>query len=434
MSAGLDSGISRRRFLISTSIAATVGVLAPPDLYAQDDGLVQTARRTAAAATISVQKLRGNVSVLIGAGGNIAVLSGRDGKLLIDAGFAGARPKIADALASISSDPIKHLINTHWHFDHTDGNEWLHSAGAVILAHANTRKHLSNTTRVEGWNFTFPPAPLGAIPAEVFEDERTVQLNGTTIVLKHYAPAHTDSDISVHFREADILHVADTFWNGYYPFIDYSTGGSIDGMIRATETNLAKVTDKMIVIPGHGAMGDKSQLTFYRDLLVGTREKVAALKTQGKSLTKLSPQSLPPQQTQSGVTALGALKTSSETFSRAFDADCERVTETAGCGSSGRSVQRNSSHRILPADRFSNGDAAQWLDESRMHWRTVSRCRCSKPQSGPRSRGTAYGTMTSLPRGDGKWTPRQQLHRGALSVTILLQNGPRLHGFAQAWP
>src|SRR4029077_138881 len=159
MSTKSDSGISRRRFLISTSMAATVGLLAPRDLFTQDDGLVQTARKTAAAATITVQKLRGNVSVLMGAGGNIAVLPGRDGKRLIDAGFAGARPKIADALASISSDPIKHLIDTHWHFDHTDGNEWVHSAGAVILAHANTRKHLSTTTRVEGWNFTFPPSP-----------------------------------------------------------------------------------------------------------------------------------------------------------------------------------------------------------------------------------------------------------------------------------
>jgi glyoxylase-like metal-dependent hydrolase (beta-lactamase superfamily II) len=223
----------------------------------------------------------------MGAGGNIAVLPGGDGKLLIDAGFAGARPKITSALASISSDPIKHLINTHWHFDHTDGNEWLHSAGAVILAHENTRNHLSTTTRVEGWNFTFPPSPRGAIPTEVFQDEKTVQLNGATIVLKHYAPAHTDSDISVHFTEADIFHVADTFWNGYYPFIDYSTGGSIDGMIRGTEANLAKVTNMMIVIPGHGAIGDKSQLAFYRDLLVGTREKVAALKKQGKSLDEI---------------------------------------------------------------------------------------------------------------------------------------------------
>jgi glyoxylase-like metal-dependent hydrolase (beta-lactamase superfamily II) len=287
MSTKPDSGISRRRFLISTSMAASVGLLAPRDLFAQVEGLVQKARRTATTDTITVQKLRGNVSVLMGAGGNIAVLPGRDGKLLIDAGFAGARPRISDALASMSTDPIKHLINTHWHFDHTDGNEWLHSEGAVILAQTNTRKHLSTTTRVEGWNFTFAPAPPGAIPSEVFEDERTVHFNGTTLALKHYAPAHTDSDISVHFTGADILHVADTFWNGYYPFIDYSTGGSIDGMIRATEENLAKVTDTTIVIPGHGAIGDKSQLVFYRDLLVGTREKVVALKKRGRSLDEI---------------------------------------------------------------------------------------------------------------------------------------------------
>src|SRR6266481_422055 len=149
------------------------------------------------------------------------------------------------------------------------------------------REHFSTDTRVEGWNFTFKASPAGAIPVKVFQTEQTVQLNGATIVLKHYAPAHTDSDISVHFTNADILHVADTFWNGYYPFIDYSTGGSIDGTIRATEANLAKVTDKMIVIPGHGPVGDKSQLTFYRDLLVSVRDKVATLKKQGRSLDEI---------------------------------------------------------------------------------------------------------------------------------------------------
>jgi len=287
MTTKLDVRVSRRCFLASASGATALAFVAPLKLFAEDDGLVQTARRTAVASTVTVQKLRGNVSVLMGAGGNMAVLTGPDGKLLIDAGFAGARPRITDALASLSPDPIKHLINTHWHFDHTDGNEWLHSGGAAILAHTNTRKHLSTTTRVEGWNFTFPPAPAGAIPAEVFDDEWTLQLNGTSIALKHYAPAHTDSDISVHFTDADIFHVADTFWNGYYPFIDYSTGGSIDGMIRATEANLAKVTDKMIVIPGHGEVADKSQLAFYRDLLVGTRERVAALKKQGRSLGEI---------------------------------------------------------------------------------------------------------------------------------------------------
>jgi glyoxylase-like metal-dependent hydrolase (beta-lactamase superfamily II) len=287
MSAELAVRISRRNFLASASAATTVTWLAPSKLFAQEDGLVQTARRTAATDKITIQKLRGDVSVLLGAGGNIAVLPGRDGKALIDAGFAGARPQITDALAGISSEPIKHLINTHWHFDHTDGNEWLHSVGAAILAHTNTRKHLSTTTRVEGWNFTFEPARAGAIPAEVFDDEQTLKLNGTTIALKHYAPAHTDSDISVHFTDSDILHVADTFWNGYYPFIDYSTGGSIDGMIRATEANLAKVSHTTIVIPGHGEVADKSQLSFYRDLLVGTREKVATLKKQGKSLDEI---------------------------------------------------------------------------------------------------------------------------------------------------
>ena len=287
MSTELAVRVSRRNFLASASAATTIAWLAPRKLFAQEEGLVQTARKTAATDKITIQKLRGNVSVLLGAGGNIAVLPGRDGKLLIDAGFAGARPQITDALAGISSEPITHLINTHWHFDHTDGNEWLHSVGAAILAHTNTRKHLSTTTRVEGWNFTFDPAPAGAIPAEVFDDERTLKLNGTTIALKHYAPAHTDSDISVHFTDSDILHVADTFWNGYYPFIDYSTGGSIDGMIRATEENLAKVRDTTIVIPGHGEVADKSQLSFYRDLLVGTRERVAALKKQGRSLGEI---------------------------------------------------------------------------------------------------------------------------------------------------
>ena len=286
MNTKLGPGISRRRFLLSSSMSTTV-LLASRRIFAQGEGLVQTARRTAADSTITVQKLRGNVSVVMGAGGNIAVLPGADGKLLIDAGFAGAQPKIENALASISSDPIKHLINTHWHFDHTDGNEWVHAAGATILAHTNTRKHLSTTTRVEGWNFTFAPWPAGAIPAEVFDEHKTVKLNGATIALKHYAPAHTDSDISVHFTDADILHVADTFWNGYYPFIDYSTGGSIDGMIRATEENLMKVTDSMIVVPGHGTVGNKSQLAFYRDLLAGTREKVAALKKQGRSLDEI---------------------------------------------------------------------------------------------------------------------------------------------------
>src|SRR5262249_25746642 len=155
---------SRRQFLKSAGLVAGVAWVRPQLLFGQNPGagLVQSLREAAATAKITVQPLRRNISVLIGSGGNIAVLPGRDGKVLIDAGIPGSRARISEALSGISSDPVKHLVNTHWHFDHTDGNEWLHSAGATILAHENTRKHLSATTRVEDWDFTFPPAPARA--------------------------------------------------------------------------------------------------------------------------------------------------------------------------------------------------------------------------------------------------------------------------------
>jgi glyoxylase-like metal-dependent hydrolase (beta-lactamase superfamily II) len=246
---------------------------------------VITIRNAAASAKINVRKLRRNISVLEGSGGNITVLTGRDGKVLVDAGIS--RPQVEEALASLSDDPVKHLINSHWHFDHTDGNEWLHSIGAEITAHENTRKHLSVTTRVEDWSFTFPAAPTGALPANVITADKTLHLNGATLALKCYVPSHTDSDISVEFKEDNVIAVADTLWNGVYPFIDYSTGGSIGGMIRAAEANVANTNDETIVIPGHGPIGNKDQLIEFRDMLVAIRERVAALKEQGKSLDEV---------------------------------------------------------------------------------------------------------------------------------------------------
>ena len=279
--------ISRRLFLTAGGTAA-VACFVPNRLVAKTDGLVGSAFKEAATAKVTVQNLRRNISVLLGAGGNIAVLTGPDGKLLVDAEIVTARPNVSKALASINADPIKQLINTHWHFDHTGGNEWVHEAGASILAHENTRKHLSEATRVEGnWQYTFPVAPAGAIPSTIFKNEYSLHANNTTLMLQHYLPAHTDSDISVHFVEADILHTGDTFWNRDYPFIDYSTGGSIDGHIRAAEANIAKVTDKTIVIPGHGAVGGKADLILFRQVLVEIRDKVAALKKQGKPLPEV---------------------------------------------------------------------------------------------------------------------------------------------------
>ncbi|HWX17479.1 MAG TPA: MBL fold metallo-hydrolase [Chthoniobacterales bacterium] len=286
MSAQLP-GISRRRFIASAGIAATAICVVPHRVFGGEESLVVAARKSGEAANVTVQALRGNVSALIGAGGNIAVLPGNDGKLIIDAGYLTARNKIAAALSSLSPDPIKYLVSTHWHFDHTDGNEWMHSAGATITAHENTRKHLSTSTRVEDWNFTFPPSPAGAIPTDVFSADKSLQLNGATIALKHYGPAHTDGDISAYFVEADVFHTGDTWWNGYYPFIDYSTGGNVNGMIKAAEANLAMVTDKTVVVPGHGPVGGKSEMIEYRDLLATIRDRIVALKGQGKSLNEI---------------------------------------------------------------------------------------------------------------------------------------------------
>ena len=280
--------ISRRKFMVAGGFAIAAAYFAPRGLFAQQgDELVPGAMRASATAKITVQSLRRNISVLLGPGGNIAVLCGPDGKLIVDAEIVTARPNVSSALASINVDPIKQLINTHWHFDHTGGNEWLHEAGASILAQENTRKHLLVDTRVEGWHHTFPAAPTGAIPSTVFGEDYTLRANDTTLVLKHYPPAHTDSDISVLFEEADILHVGDTFWNRDYPFIDYSTGGSIDGQISAAEANLAKVGEKTIVIGGHGAVGGKADLILFRDVLVEMRDKVAALKKQGRTLAEV---------------------------------------------------------------------------------------------------------------------------------------------------
>jgi glyoxylase-like metal-dependent hydrolase (beta-lactamase superfamily II) len=282
------SALSRRGFCLccigASTITATGSWLTPGQVFAQARNVVDSMRAEAANAPITVHKLRGNISALVGSGGNIAVLAGSDGKILVDAGITASRPKIAEALAQLGGGRVTHLINTHWHFDHADGNEWLHGQGARILAHENTRKHLAEATRVEDWDFNFPPSPAAAVPTDVITADRTVKLNGNTLELKHYGPAHTDGDLSVLFGEADVLHGGDIYWRSY-PFIDYSTGGSIDGTIRAVEAILAGTTSATLIVPGHGGpASNRSELAGYRDMLVAVREKVAALKRQGRTL------------------------------------------------------------------------------------------------------------------------------------------------------
>src|SRR6267378_5779215 len=167
--------LSRRHFCLccvaSTVHVAGSGWLTPRQAFAEARGLVSLIKDSAATSPIVTHRLRNNISVLEGSGGNIAVLTGPDGKVLIDAGITVSRPQLTKVLADLGADPITHLVNTHWHFDHADGNDWLHSAGAKIIAQENTRKHLSEVQRVEDWDYNFLPLPSGGIPSEVFAAE-----------------------------------------------------------------------------------------------------------------------------------------------------------------------------------------------------------------------------------------------------------------------
>ena len=286
-------GLSRRRFclccLSAPALAGGVAWLTPRKAYAEALGIVELIKYEAAKTPIAIHRLRGNVAVLEGSGGNVAVLTGQDGKLIVDAGIAVSRPQMETALAALGPEPVTHLVNTHWHFDHANGNEWLHELGPEIIAHENTPKHLAATQRVADWSYDFRPLSDSALPTVLFSEKKTMKLNGTTIDMAYYGPAHTDSDISVYFAEPDILHTGDTFWNGIYPFIDYSTGGSIDGSIRAADANLAVTTDHTIIIPGHGQpVSNRAQLRDFRDMLVAIRGNVAALKKQGQSLEAIT--------------------------------------------------------------------------------------------------------------------------------------------------
>lgn len=283
-------GLSRRGFCLCCVAALAGGSqwLTPRQAFAEARNVVDGFRADAAKAEIHVHRLRGNVNVLEGSGGNIAVLTGPDGKVMIDAGITATRRRIVEALAGLDQRPVSHLVNTHWHFDHADGNEWIGGTGVAIIAQANTRKHLTEAQRVEDWDFNFPPAPPAAVPTEVVEQEKRLTLNGETLHLRHLPLAHTDGDLTVTFEQADIIHTGDIYWAGMYPFIDYSTGGNIDGVIRAADAVLAQAGKGTLIIPGHGGpVSDAAGLKAYRDMLSASRDRVAALKRKGHTLEEI---------------------------------------------------------------------------------------------------------------------------------------------------
>ncbi len=238
-------------------------------------------------AQLTIEPLRQDVSLVTGSGGNILVLSGREGKLVVDSGLATSRSQLSEAFRSISSDPLRFLINTHWHFDHTDGNEWMHEEGATIFAHEKTLVRMQHQQTIPEFEGVYPPSPPGALPTVTFERAKTLNANGHEIVLTRYTPAHTETDISVHFEDADVLHAGDSFFSRFYPFIDYNSGGSIDGMIAACKETLALIGPSTLVVGGHGPAGTRSDVLSFQQMLIELRGRIALLKQSGASVKEV---------------------------------------------------------------------------------------------------------------------------------------------------
>jgi cyclase len=232
---------------------------------------------------IQAQKLADNLTLLSGPGGSVVVLNGLDGKFVVDTFLSPAWPKLKETLDGISNAPLKFVIDTHWHFDHTDNNAPLHAAGATILAHENTKKRMFETHDLPVMGLHFDPSPADALPQQTFASSHKLEANGETIALQHFAPAHTDTDIFVHFQKANVIHMGDTFFGGMYPYIDPSTGGKISGMIAAADKILPLANNYTKIVPGHGPLGNKADLTKFRDMLVTARDRVQKLKSAGKS-------------------------------------------------------------------------------------------------------------------------------------------------------
>jgi glyoxylase-like metal-dependent hydrolase (beta-lactamase superfamily II) len=279
------------RYLKRGMLAGTSGVAAllwAALAVAQHKTPYDRLNEVAAAAAITPQPVRGNVTMLSGSGGNIAVLTSADGQFLVDAGIAVSRDKIIEQLRRLGSGTPRYVVTTHWHWDHADGNSWARKLGATVIAHQGALRRLKQTIRVAEWEHTFTPTPADDLPNLILTQPKTITFGGEAVLIRPYAgPGHTDGDLSVTFTKADVLVTGDTFWKGYYPFVDYVGGGGIDSAIKAAERNIAMAGPRTLVIPGHGTVARRTDLVAFRDMLVAVRAKVAALKAQGLSLEEV---------------------------------------------------------------------------------------------------------------------------------------------------
>ncbi|MFZ0632116.1 MAG: MBL fold metallo-hydrolase [Acidobacteriaceae bacterium] len=249
--------------------------------------LAQQLRTAAADETIKTTKLTDTIFMLQGVGGNVVCQIGPDGKLIIDSQISTGTPKLLDALSKLDTHKLKLLINTHWHFDHTDGNAALHLAGAFIIAQDNTRLRLLKPQTIQVYQAKFPSAPDAGLPQETFPESETLWLNNDQENLVHTPDAHTDSDIFIQFVKGNVIHTGDLWFNGMYPLIDTGSGGTINGMIRGVDQILALADDRTKIVPGHGPLGDKDALQTYRTMLVTVADRVEKLKASGEAIEEV---------------------------------------------------------------------------------------------------------------------------------------------------
>ena len=225
--------------------------------------------------------------MLQGAGGNIGVCVGDEGVFIIDDQFAPLTAKIKSAIAKLSSKKVRFVINTHWHYDHVGGNENMGEAGAIIVAHQNVRKRMSTDQFMEFFNKKVSPAPKAALPVITFTQDIAFHLNDEETRVFHVKEAHTDGDAVVFFEKANVIHTGDIYFSGIYPFIDKSSHGSVDGVIKAARHILDIINDDTKVIPGHGPLSNKAELAVYVEMLVSLRAKMSAYISKGKTLEEI---------------------------------------------------------------------------------------------------------------------------------------------------
>ncbi|MFQ6045306.1 MAG: MBL fold metallo-hydrolase [Gemmatimonadales bacterium] len=261
-------------------VALTLFFAGAVSVHAPDIALAQQEMEDVQITTTAVAP---GVYMLQGRGGNLGLSVGDDGAFLVDDQYAPLTEKILTAIGEVTDKPVRFVINTHWHGDHTGGNENMGKAGAIIVAHENVRYRMSSEQFLEAFNNRVPPSPPAALPVITFTDAITFHWNGDDIHVFHVHPAHTDGDAIIHFTRSNVIHMGDTYFNGMYPFIDVSTGGTIHGIIAAADQVLALTDAETKIIPGHGPLSNAEELTVYRDMLIEVRNRVAKLIAEGKT-------------------------------------------------------------------------------------------------------------------------------------------------------